>query len=122
MQGRIGGSRMADTRSHDLIAQALRPEEYAELIADDRHLAAQFGQFCSLGDTPDALQLAVDEAREILARCNCMPVSTALTTNQSLDDSKTSIDEIAVRSELRGDTVQAAWCRMLNHALRAAGP
>ena len=87
------------------------------LIADDRHLAAQFCQYCSLGDTPDAVQLAVDEAREILALCNCMPVSSSLTANQSLDDSLRSIDEVATRSEERGDPVQVAWCRMLNDAL-----
>lgn len=111
---------MADARSHDLIAQSTRPEDYAVLIADDRHLAVQFCQYCWLGDTPDALQLAVDEARAILALCRCMPIATALTANQSLDDSMKSIDEIAVRSDERGDAVQAVWCRMLNHALSAA--
>ena len=35
-------------------------------IADDRHLAAQFCQYYSLGDTPDAHALVTDEARAIL--------------------------------------------------------
>ena len=111
---------MADERPHDVMSKTMRPEDYAVLIADDRHLAAQFCQYCSLGDTPDALQLGLDEAREILALCNCMPISTVLTVNRALDDSMKSIAEIATRSERRGDVVQAAWCRMLNHALGAA--
>jgi len=112
---------MVDDRSQDPAAYMIRPEEYAARIAADRHLAAQFCQFRSLGDTPDALQLAADEAREILARCNAMPVSTALAVNQSLDDSIRSIHETAVRNEARGDAVQVAWCRMLDEALRTAG-
>ena len=111
---------MADDRSNDLTAQTIRPEDYAVLIADDRHLAAQFCQYRSLGDAPDALQLAVDEAREILAHCNCMPISTALTANQALDDSMKSIEEVAMRSDERGDAVQASWCRVLNDRLSAA--
>jgi len=111
---------MANDRWNNLTAQAVRPEDYAVLIADDRHLAAQFCQYCSLGDTPDALQLAADEAREILAVCTGMPVTTVVAANQSLDDSMKSIEEVATRSEERGDAVQAAWCRMLNHALGAA--
>lgn len=111
---------MANDRSNDLIAQATRPEDYAAIIADDRHLAAQFCQFRSLGDGPDALQLAVDEVTAILALCNCMPISTALTANQALDDSMKSIEEVAMRSDERGDAVQASWCRMLNDRLSAA--
>jgi len=114
----MGSTKMTDDRSDDIHPRTMRPEDYAAFIADDRHLAAQFCQFCSLGDTPDALQLAAEEAEEILALCNCMLISTALTANQSLDDSLKSIDEVAAQSVERGDSVQAAWCRMLNDALR----
>jgi len=91
-------------------------------IAGDHHLASQFCQYRSLGDTPDAEQLALDEARAILTLCVSVPV-TAEATHRLLDDSIRSIEEVAACSEASGDAVQGAWCRMLSDALGAtAGP
>ena len=98
-----------------------RPEEYAVSIADDRHLAAQFCQYYSLGDTPDADALVTDEARAILARCAGATVADPGSPGQALDASMRSIDAVATRSQERGDAVQVAWCRMLRHALATAG-
>jgi len=111
---------MADDQQVGLTGQTVGPEEYAGRIAGDRHLAAQFCQYRSLGDTPDAEQLAHDEARAIVTLCVAEP-TTDEATHRLLDDSIRSIEQVAARSEERGDAVQVAWCRMLHDALGAAG-
>jgi hypothetical protein len=111
---------MADDQQFDPTGPAVRPEEYAVRIAGDHHLAAQFCQYRSLGDTPDAEQLALDEAQVILTLCVSEPV-TAGGTHRSVDDSMRSIRQVAARSEARGDAVQAAWCRMLHDTLATVG-
>jgi len=111
---------MADDQRVSLTGRPVRPEEYAVRIAGDRHLAAQFCQYRSLGDTPDAEQLALDEARAIRTLCVSVPVA-AEATQRLVDDSMRSIEQVAARSEACGDAVQVAWCRMLNDALGAAG-
>jgi hypothetical protein len=111
---------MAEDQQSGLTGPAVRPEEYAVRIAADHHLAAQFCQYRSLGDTPDAEQLALDEARAILTLCGSVPV-TAEATHRLVGDSMRSIRQVAARSEARGDAVQVAWCRMLHDTLAAVG-
>ena len=111
---------MADDQQVGLTGRTVGPEEYAVRIAGDRHLAAQFCQYRSLGDTPDAEELALDEVRAILTLCVSAPVTPG-STHRLLDDSIRSIEQVAARSEARGDAVQVAWCRMLHDALSIAG-
>ena len=111
---------MADDQQAGLTGATVGPEEYAARIAGDSHLAAQFCQYRSLGDTPDAEQLALDEARAILTLCVSVPVTDEV-AHRLLDDSVRSIEQVAARSEARGDAVQVAWCRVLHDALAAAG-
>ncbi len=111
---------MVDDQQADLSGPTVRPEEYAVRIAGDRHLAAQFCQYRSLGDTPDAEQLALDEARVIWTLCVSVPVADEA-VQRLMDGSMRSIEQVAASSEACGDAVQVAWCRMLNDALGAAG-
>ena len=116
-EGPEGGSTMAGEPSHAHTGPGVAPEDHAARVAGDRHLVAQFYQYCVLGDTPDALDIVVAEAEEIRSRCASMPVTTPVGADRTLFHSMRSIEEVAERCDRRGDTVQAMWCRMLNHQL-----
>jgi len=111
------GTTMSSSRWTGSGTQTVSPEEHAILVASDRHLAAQAYQFLVLGDTPDALRIVADEARDIQALCTYMPVTSPTGTNRSLVDAMRSIEEVGDRCTQQGDAIQAMWCRMLNHRL-----
>ena len=110
---------MAGEPTHAPTRRGVAPEDHTVQVAGDRHLAAQFYQYCVLGDTPDAFDILAAEAEEIRSRCAIMPVTAPTGANQSLFHSMRSIEAVADRCDRRGDAVQAMWCRMLNHQLES---
>ncbi|MGO8871962.1 MAG: hypothetical protein ACLQPH_11290 [Acidimicrobiales bacterium] len=100
-----------------MAARTVTPEEFAVVIAEDRHLAVEFHQYRALGDTADALQLVTELATEILAHSRHAAMGKPAVHDRSLLTSVSLIEEVAVRSDQRGDEVQASWCRSLCHVL-----
>jgi hypothetical protein len=98
-----------------LAAQTVDCREYARQIAEDRHLAAEFGQLSSVNDTAGALQVVADAADDILGYC--LRVSEDTDRQRSLLLSIRAIEQASERSERRGDEVQCAWCTLLHHRL-----
>ncbi len=97
--------------------QTVCPEEHAELVAGDRFRSGQVYDLLVRGEMSDALQIVAAEAREIRALCTYMPVTSAISANESLVESIRSIARVGDRSTGQGDAVQAMWCRMLIHRL-----
>jgi len=93
------------------------PEEHAAFVAGDGHLAAQAYHYLVLGDTPDALRIVADEAREIRALCAGLPATSTSGTDRSLVEAVRAIEAVASRSLIRGDAVQAMWCGLLTSQL-----
>ena len=111
---------MSIAQFHIPVTDTVAPDEYAMQVAEDRGLAARYHLACTLDDRAGAHRLVAAEADEILALCTYTPVTRATAVSVSLVHSMGSIDEVASRSEVRGDTVQVTWCRTLNHWLREA--
>ena len=57
---------MSDGERWTLMTRTITPDGYAKLVAEDRHLAAEFAQFRELGDMADALWGVAEAADEIL--------------------------------------------------------
>lgn len=102
-----------------LTAKAVDCEEYARLVAEDRHLAAEFAQLSTVNDTAGALQVVADAAADILGYC--IRASSAKDRNVSLLLSVRAIEQIAERSQEQGDEVQCAWCSLLHQRLLGGG-
>ena len=98
-----------------LAAQTVDAHEYARQVAEDRHLAAEFGQLSAVNDTATALQVVADAADDILG--HCLQVAHAADRRRSLLLSVRAIEEVSERSRRQGDEVQCAWCTLLHHAL-----
>ncbi len=96
-------------------AQTLTPDEYARLIAEDRHLAVEFAQLSAVNDTAGALQVVAEVAADILGRCIRRP--TRELRNLSVFLSLKAIEHVGQLSEQRGDEIQAAWCTLIHHQL-----
>jgi hypothetical protein len=112
-----GGITMTRVRWQVSSIQTVSPEEHAALVAGDQFRARQVYDHLIRGETTDALQIVAAEAGEIQALCTYMPVTSAISTNESLNDSILSIEMIGDRSRRMRDSVQALWCRMLIHKL-----
>ncbi len=108
---------MASVRWNMSGAETVSPEEHAVLVAGDPDLAGRVHDLLVLGELDAAMRVVAEESSEIQAMCSYMPVTSAIGTNQSLIEAMASIDAVGSRSAERGDGVQAAWCRMLNHRL-----
>jgi hypothetical protein len=108
---------MTRVRWQELSNQTVSPEEHAVLVANDQFRARQVYDHLVRGEIPDALQVVSAEAGEIQALCTYMPVTSAITTNESLDESIRSIERVGIRCMRMGDSVQALWCRMLANRL-----
>jgi hypothetical protein len=106
-----------DEMRQTLTVRTVTPDEYATLVAEDRHLASEFAQLCTVGDTVDALQVVSEEAEGILAFCERMSATIPSVRNLSLLMSLKVIEEVAEQSDQLGDEVQASWCKLLNHKL-----
>ena len=110
-----GGCRVLDGQRQTLTDRTVTPGEYARLVAEDHHLAAEFAQLSAVNDTTDALQVVAEAAADILGCCIRMPTPKA--RNLSLLMSLKAGEHAAERGDQRGDEVQAAWCRLLHHKL-----
>ena len=99
--------------------QIVSPEEHAVLVAKDQFRARQVYDHLLRREVTDALQLVAAEAQEIYALCTYMPVTSAISTNESLVAAMRSVQGVGDRYMHMGDAVQALWCRMLNHRLEA---
>jgi hypothetical protein len=108
---------MTRVRWQVLSNQTVSPEEHAVLVASDQFRARQVYDHLLRGEISDALQIVAAEAGEIRALCTYMPLTSAITTNESLDESMRSIERVGDRCMLMRDSVQALWCRMLAHSL-----
>jgi len=108
---------MTRVRWQVLSNQTVSPEEHAVLVANDQFRARQVYDHLLRGEIPDALQVVAAEAGEIRALCTYMPVTSAITTNESLDQSMRSIERVGNRCTRMGDSVQALWCLMLANRL-----
>jgi hypothetical protein len=111
------GVMMTRVRWQVLNNPTVSPEEHAVLVAKDQFRARQVYDHLVRGEITDALQIVAAEAGEIQALCSYMPVTSAITTNESLDESMRSIQRIGDRCMRLGDSVQALWCRMLTNRL-----
>jgi hypothetical protein len=111
------GVTMTRVRWQVLNNPTVSPEEHAVLVAKDQFRARQVYDHLVRGEITDALQIVAAEAGEIQALCSYMPVTSAITTNESLDESMRSIQRIGDRCMRLGDSVQALWCRMLTNRL-----
>jgi hypothetical protein len=111
------GVTMTRVRWQVLNNPTVSPEEHAVLVAKDQFRARQVYDHLVRGEVTDALQIVAAEAGEIQALCSYMPVTSAITTNESLDESMRSIQRIGDRCMRLGDSVQALWCRMLTNRL-----
>jgi hypothetical protein len=111
------GVMMTRVRWQVLNNPTVSPEEHAVLVAKDQFRARQVYDHLVRGEVTDALQIVAAEAGEIQALCSYMPVTSAITTNESLDESMRSIQRIGDRCMRLGDSVQALWCRMLTNRL-----
>ena len=99
--------------------QTVSPEEHAVLVANDQLRARQVYDHLLRGEVPDALQIVAAEAGEIQALCTYMPVTSAISTNESLIESIRSVEGVGDGCMRMGDAVQALWCRMLSHRLES---
>jgi hypothetical protein len=115
--GLESGGAMARVRWQVLNNQTVSPEEHAVLVANDQFRARQVYDHLIRGEFPDALQIVAAEAGEIHALCTYMPVTSAIATDESLDESMRSIERVGDRCVRMGDAVQALWCRMLTQRL-----
>jgi hypothetical protein len=106
---------MSDGERWTLMTRTITPDGYAKLVAEDRHLAAEFAQFRELGDMADALWGVAEAADEILGYCNQLP--SPMERKLSLLMSLNTIEEVAERSDRQGDEIQASWCKLLSHKL-----
>ena len=106
---------MLDEARQTPTARTVTPEAYARLVAEDHHLAAEFAQLSVVNSTTNALQVVAEAAADILGCCIRMPTPKA--RNLSLLMSLKVIEQVAKRSDQRGDEVQAAWCTLLHHKL-----
>ena len=115
--GLENGITMVRVRWQVLSNQTVSPDEHAALVATDQFRARQVYDHLVRGEIPDALQIVAAEASEIQALCTYTPVTSAITTNESLEESMRSIKQVDDRCMRMGDAVQALWCRMLTHRL-----
>jgi hypothetical protein len=117
VKGLESGATMTRVRWQVLNYQTVSPEEHAVLVASDQFRARQVYDLLVRGEFPDALEIVAAEAGEIQALCTYMPVTSAITTNESRDESIRSIEQVGDRFMRGRDSVQALWCRMLANRL-----
>ncbi len=110
---------MADHGRWPASAEAISAMEYVRAVADDRHLAAEFAQLSSLGDSPDALRVVAEAAADILERC-LLP-TTSQDHGSSRDSILETIEHRARQADECGDQLQALWCRILAETLLDCG-
>lgn len=97
-------------------ARKAAPEHHASQVADDQYLAIEFALLRAADDTNAALRVVEGAAADILG--HCIRVPTSRDRNVALLLSIKAIEEVAERSEKRGDQIQSSWCTLLHHRLR----
>jgi uncharacterized protein with PhoU and TrkA domain len=95
------------------------PVEWARALAEDRHLAVEFAQLSSVGDMPDAIQVATEAAADIVDRC--LRGHTPEDRDRSFALVVETIGRVARERDALGDELQAVWCRTLSECLLDGG-